>query len=332
MRGEGPDIAHGARNLGGQQTAFDAEVTAIEQVVKWFLSQGRNLNYRHMIVHLDSTSAIARASHTGAGPGQTTARNVRNMVCELRGQGKTVDLVWVKGHQGTPGNEKADVLAGKAASKTGYSKVMTISHLKPRISERYNTKKEDWQTSPHHHGTEEIPPPPPKKSCLDRMRNALARTVAQTRTGHWGSAVYLKRIRKMSDDKCWFYQSSARMIRSHVLLHCPNAKLRAARREAWEGKDPGGVRVLLANPRWERRLVKFLELSEVGRVMADEDGAYAARVGAMGGGRRSSPQGRGLILFYSTPKGDDFLLRCTFALAFALVLPVLYLSFPTTLL
>jgi hypothetical protein len=39
--------------------------------------------------------------------------------------------------------------------------------------------------------------------------------------------------------------------------------------------------VLLASPRWERRLVKFLELSGVGRMMADgtdEDGAYAARM------------------------------------------------------
>jgi hypothetical protein len=51
--------------------------------------------------------------------------------------------------------------------------------------------------------------------------------------------------------------------------------------EAWEGKTPGGVRVLLANPRWGRRFVKFLELSGVGRVMADgtdEDGAHAARM------------------------------------------------------
>jgi hypothetical protein len=39
--------------------------------------------------------------------------------------------------------------------------------------------------------------------------------------------------------------------------------------------------VLLANPRRERRFVKFLELSGVGRVMADgmdEDGARAARM------------------------------------------------------
>jgi hypothetical protein len=68
----------------------------------------------------------------------------------------------------------------------------------------------------------------------------------------------------MVDDKCWFCQGPARMTRSNVLLHCPNERLRTARAEAWEGKEPGGVRVLLANPRWERRFVKFLELSKWG--------------------------------------------------------------------
>jgi len=68
------------------------------------------------------------------------------------------------------------------------------------------------------------------------------------------------------------------MTRSHVLLHCPNEKLAAARAEAREGKNPGGVRVLLANPKWERRFVCFLELSGVGRTMADEDGARATRM------------------------------------------------------
>jgi hypothetical protein len=31
---------------------------------------------------------------------------------------------------------------------------------------------------------------------------------------------------------------SVKMTRSHVLLHCPNEKLRAARTEAWEEKNP----------------------------------------------------------------------------------------------
>jgi len=72
------------------------------------------------------------------------------------------------------------------------------------------------------------------------------------------------------------------MIRSQVLLHCSNARIGAARTEVWEGKDPGGIRVLMANPRWKKRFLRFLELSRVGRVVAertDEDAARAARLG-----------------------------------------------------
>jgi len=51
--------------------------------------------------------------------------------------------------------------------------------------------------------------------------------------------------------------------------------------KAWEGRDPGGARILPSNPRWEKRLVKFLELSGVGWLMADgvdEDEAWAERM------------------------------------------------------
>jgi hypothetical protein len=79
------------------------------------------------------------------------------MVCELQSLGKTVDLLWVKGHQGTPANEKADVPAGKPASRTRHSKAVSIAYLKLGVSERFNTKKKEWHASPDHHGTDEIP-------------------------------------------------------------------------------------------------------------------------------------------------------------------------------
>jgi hypothetical protein len=53
---------------------------------------------------------------------------------------------------------------------------------------------------------------------------------------------------------------------------------------------------MLANPRWERRFVKFLELSGVGRVIAngtDEDGAHAARMDEWETVERVAPRGEG---------------------------------------
>jgi len=60
-----------------------------------------------------------------------------------------------------------------------------------------------------------------------------------------------------------------------------------------------------ANPRWERGFVRFLELSGVGRTMADgtdEDGARChedRRVGGMGIGGEHSPAGRRLNCCFS---------------------------------
>jgi hypothetical protein len=59
----------------------------------------------------------------------------------------------------------------------------------------------------------------------------------------------------------------------------------AARAEAWEAKHAGSVRRLLADPRWEKRFVRFLELSGVGRTLADgteEESGYAARMEELG--------------------------------------------------
>jgi hypothetical protein len=43
----------------------------------------------------------------------------------------------------------------------------------------------------------------------------------------------IKRIKKRTDDKCWFCEGKARMTKSHALLHYPDATSAAARVEAW---------------------------------------------------------------------------------------------------
>jgi hypothetical protein len=49
---------------------------------------------------------------------------------------------------------------------------------------------------PKNHGTEIS-----TKEKLDRTRNATVRVATQTRTDHWRSAIFLKRIRKRATDQ-----------------------------------------------------------------------------------------------------------------------------------
>ena len=123
---------------------------------------------RSLVIHSDSTSATARAGHTGAGPGRQHALEIRRCVSKLRT--RMADIAWVKGHSDVPGNERADKLAGEAAEKLGPYTAMSLAHLKLRTSERFRKAKEDWHAAPARHGTMEIRPPPPKKSMLDRAR------------------------------------------------------------------------------------------------------------------------------------------------------------------
>jgi hypothetical protein len=179
-----------------------------------------------------------------------------------------------------PGNNKADALAGQEAEKVASSPVVSLTSLKALIAKKYNVAKEKWYKDPSRRGKDSIPPPPPKKSCLDGAKKGLASVVAQIRTGHWRSATYFKRIRKRENDHCWLCRNRLqKMSRSHVLLHCP--KLEADRAQAWGSVRPKSIRVLLASPRWESRLVYFLELSGAGRVMEngrDEKADRASRL------------------------------------------------------
>jgi hypothetical protein len=64
------------------------------------------------------------------------------------------------------------------------------------------------------------------------------------------------------------------MTRTHVLLRCP--AFEDARREAWKDPTTGAftrprsIGALLGNTRWEKRLLSFLEKTNIGKVGPDK--------------------------------------------------------------
>jgi hypothetical protein len=77
--GKGIAIAQGSRTIGDKQTAFDAELTAIEAAFLWY-QRSHLWAHPHIIIYSDSQSAIAR---TERGLGQRTAKSIQKILVNL---------------------------------------------------------------------------------------------------------------------------------------------------------------------------------------------------------------------------------------------------------
>jgi ribonuclease HI len=83
---KGYEINCGSGSLGKNQTAYDAEVAAIEEGIKAVSKSQQAL--KHLSIFSDSTSAIARVKHNKTGPGQSRATKVIRHIQRLKAQGK----------------------------------------------------------------------------------------------------------------------------------------------------------------------------------------------------------------------------------------------------
>jgi ribonuclease HI len=155
---KGYEINCGSGSLGKNQTAYDAEVAAIEEGIK-AVSKSQQA-FKHPSIFSDSTSAIARVKHNKTGPGQSRATKVIRHIQRLKAQGKTASIDWVQGHNNNPGNDRADELAGQAAElpPPRLANAVSIAWMRQTVSDQYTATAniELRETGKH-----TITPPPP---------------------------------------------------------------------------------------------------------------------------------------------------------------------------
>jgi ribonuclease HI len=65
------------------------------------------------------------------------------MVAHLPRHNHSAEITWVKGHTGTPANERADALAGMAAEKVSWSPFTSLALLELRVSEKFQKSKNE---------------------------------------------------------------------------------------------------------------------------------------------------------------------------------------------
>jgi ribonuclease HI len=159
---KGYEINCSSGSLGKNQTAYDAEVAAIEEGIN-AVSKSQQA-FKHLSIFSDSTSAIARVKHNKTGPGQSRATKVIRHIQRLKAQGKTASKDWVHGHNNVPGNDRADELAGQAAEllvpHPRLANAVSIAWMRKIVSEQSTTAA---NIELREKGKHTITPPPPKK-------------------------------------------------------------------------------------------------------------------------------------------------------------------------
>ena len=220
---------------GRYTSSYVAELHALNEAAKYlegaYPAAGPSLNIR---ICTDSQSALRRLSD---GPAQQTERLPDEVWTRLIGIGRhhRVDLQWVPGHAGIPGNEAADEVAGQAADLPQDQVPVTYGAARARLKHHLGR---EWIASNRHTRHFEVVGQARIKMG-DRIGLSRKESVelARLRTGHSTLLrAYRHRIGLDDDPNCTDCDNGEPEDASHLLTSCPAGAL--ARHQTFGRSDP----------------------------------------------------------------------------------------------
>ena len=209
--------------LGRHATVFQTEIFAILECARENIR--RAYTNKQILIITDSQAALRALSNP-----RVTSKLVWECLIELKtlGDRNSVRLIWVPGHTGIPGNEKADELARKGSTAPYIGPEPALGVPKSTI----RSEIRDWVKRKHHAHWTEMRQLKRENTFMnfkidDKMtrdlltfgRNKL-RTLIGIRTGHMAVKGHLNRIGVYNGDlKCRLCEKEPETVR-HVICNC----------------------------------------------------------------------------------------------------------------
>lgn len=199
---QGPNLlTEGTIPLGRTAEVYDAEVIGANEGLRAALQLPQALEAPNVTVCLDNEESAIRL-HAGI-PTASSSKQIREF-CETAHQARMaaanirkVTVRWVPGHQGIPGNERADLLAKAACSLQPPVRTQaTVARARRLLDERYESDiRQYWQSNaPKRYkelGIEMTSQLPREMRALSRRNLGL---LIAARTGHGDFAEYHRRF------------------------------------------------------------------------------------------------------------------------------------------
>jgi len=139
--------------MGSLATVFQAEITAITDAMRWWMEWPKKENFQRITIFSDSRAALMAigSSHVRS----KTVWDCQKLINQAN-QKIDIHLNWIKGHNGTTGNEIADALAKEGAQKAQDHILATyipMAIVKNRIHSNLQKRwQEEWsKTKTCHH-------------------------------------------------------------------------------------------------------------------------------------------------------------------------------------
>ncbi|KOB67904.1 Non-LTR retrotransposon CATS [Operophtera brumata] len=214
---EGREEKYSTFRLESHNTVFQSEMYALYRAVKMVGGS------QEVMVNILSDSRSSLDLLRSAAVTHPLVAGIVECIREIRARGGNVRLFWLRAHVGTPGNERADLLAKTAALKKktlpDYSMV-PISYVRGCIREETIQK---WQARYDASTTGSV-----TKVFLPCVRAAkkiindgdITPTHIQILTGHGGFAAYLHRF-KLKDSPSCVCDPCCEETVWHLLFECP---------------------------------------------------------------------------------------------------------------
>src|ERR1700710_716231 len=215
-------------NIGNNSIVYNSELETITKALEYasdIAKEGVHFN-----IFTDNQAGILRLKIPSDKPGQNC--QIRSIIASrsIRLKKATIDLIWVPGHTGIIGNEKADELAKLATNSTNciLSDKTSFAFLGIKINE---LKKQEIQSildlakkSKSQESYSNIYP----WSISNKINlpkgtiRALASSFFQFKIGHRYLKSYLYRLNLVSNNKCKYGLKETTL---HLLLYCKNYTL-----------------------------------------------------------------------------------------------------------
>ncbi|CAH2106387.1 unnamed protein product [Euphydryas editha] len=214
---QGREVRHSTFRLESHNTVFQSEMYALFRAV----DMARQSKEGSINILSDSRSSLDLLRSPSVT--HPLAIEMKRCIRQIREEKRSVRFFWLKAHVGTPGNERVDELAKKAALKKktapDYDKV-AMSYVRRQIREETVRLWQDRYNSSETGSVTKIFLPDPKTACKLVRKSTLPSVDTQILTGHGGFAAYLHRF-KLKDSPSCICDPRYEETVLHILLECP---------------------------------------------------------------------------------------------------------------